>query len=224
MKKRNLYFLLIVIVVGILFLILGDDGFQEKWIPQAVRTTNSGSVVAQAHSAEAPQDEGSPTAANDPADSGRVSVAFIQWFENQAREMEKSVTDPKGKELELKTVAQKLTPPEVQFLKERSVNMKDAANNRILAVYVMTLAPEVTGEALAEIAQAPLVMQGEHPVHSPEETLAAQEKSLRRMAIDALIEQARQNPDRRGALKTAISQITDPSLREYAEKSYQKLQ
>lgn len=222
MKKRNLYFLFIVILVGVLLLVLGDDEFKEKWI---VDTTpgSADSATVKTDSAVNPQGEGSPTATNDPSDSGRVSVAFTQWFENQAREMEKSVTDPKAKEVELKTAAQKLTPSEVQFLKERSINMKDAANSRILAVYVMSLAPDVTEEALLEVAQAPLVMQGEHPVHSPEETLAAQEKSLRRMAIDALIEQARQNPDRRTALKTAIGQITDSSLREYAEKSYQKL-
>ncbi|WP_374077678.1 hypothetical protein [Bdellovibrio bacteriovorus] len=218
MSKRNLYFLLIVILVGVLLLVLGDDDFQQKWIVDTPLSTNPGSPTVQGDSTTTPQGDGSPTAANDPSDAGRVSVAFTQWFENQARDMEKSSIDPKAKEIELKAAAQKLTPPEVQFLKERSVNMKDAANNRILAVYVMTLAPDVTGEALLEVAQAPLVMQGEHPVHSPEETLAAQEKSLRRMAIDALIEQARSNPDRRTALKTAIGQITDPSLREYAEK------
>lgn len=221
MKKKNLYFLLIVIAVGILFLILGDDDFQEKWVPQSFRKSVSKNIAITEGTVS--QVQGGSSEGNEVANIPKVSAAFIQWFENEARDMEKSSADPRGKEAQLKEAVQKMEPFEVQYLKEKSLNMNQSANNRILAVYLMTLAPEVTSGALSEIAQAPLAMQGEHPVHSPEETLAAQEKSLRRMAIDSLIEQARKDEVRREQVKNVISQITDRSLREYAERSFAKL-
>ncbi|MEK2644251.1 hypothetical protein [Bdellovibrio sp. BCCA] len=221
MKKRNLYFLLIVIAVGILFLILGDDDFQEKWVPPSVRKSVSKNIAITADTAS--QVQGGSSEGNEAANVPKVSAVFIQWFENEARDMEKSSIDPKVKEAQLKEAVQKMEPFEVQFLKDTSLNMKESANNRILAVYLLTLAPEVTSGALGEIVETPLAMQGEHPVHSPEETLAAQEKSLRRMAIDSLIEQARKDELRHEQVKNIISQITDRSLREYAERSFTKL-
>lgn len=166
-------------------------------------------------------DSGSPGSSNSEAP---VSTDFIQWVTQEAFNMEKSSVDPQVKEAELVKRAQSLSPAELRYLKEKSLNLSTPANERILSTYLLTLAPEKTSEVLQEIMQEPLRLQGSFPVHSPEEVLAMQEKSLRRMAVDALLGDAQKHPEKRNSLEDAISQIKDPVLKEYAEKSYRKIQ
>lgn len=147
-----------------------------------------------------------------------VSSAFTKWFEDEARALEKSSEDSNQKEADLLIAGEKMTPGEIQFLKAAAVDMHAPANNRIFATYMLTLVPNLTAGALLEVVRMPLVMQGDQQVHSPEETLAAQEKSLRRMAIDALIKRAHKDETFMDEVRSAIDQIGDPSLRSYVEK------
>lgn len=175
----------------------------------ALRDTVSGS--------ENPE-RSSPKEATPP---GAVSESFKNWLQQEAKNLEKSAVDPNVKEVELKVYAAQLGASEILFLRDRAMDFEQtSANDRILAVYLLTLAPQHhTKGALLELTQAPLKLQGEHSVHSLEETLAAQEKSLRRMAIDQLVAGARGDEQSRSELVKQFAQIQDVSLREYAQKA-----
>lgn len=168
---------------------------------------------------DTPPNETSPP----PATEAQPAAEFQQWAANESAEVENTTTNSREKELELKTRARNLTPVEVHYLAMQSLLGTNPARQRIFTTYLLTLAPEVTQTGLQEILQAPLEYPGQHPVHSPEETLATQERSLRRMALDALLEKAKTSPETRDELRKFISQITDESLRNYAERSLEAI-
>lgn len=220
MKNKRLYLLAVLVVIGA-FLALrkekGDGGSAASWNPFSAP---SSSVTAGA-TLSAPNSSSGNAAQESVTEASAPTPAFVTWFNGEAKNLDQP-TNQKNKESELKQTAARLTTADVRFLENKTLDFKNPANERILAAYLLTLAPQ-SDAALSDMVQAPLAMAGEHPVHSPEETLAAQEKSIRRMAIDALIERARSNPALRNELSQTIAKISDPSLREYAEKSYRQL-
>lgn len=154
--------------------------------------------------------------------SEKRTKAFQDWFQKEAQEIEKSSGDPQVQEERLKKIAQELNPSEIQVLKEALLAENTSANSSILSMYLLTLAPKAS-EALEEVIKAPLKYDVDQPVHSPEETLSMQERSLRRMALDALFNRAEADSDQRERLRRVIAEIPDKSLREYAEKRLKSL-
>lgn len=154
--------------------------------------------------------------------SEKRTKAFQDWFHKEAQEIEKSSGDPHAQEDRLKKIAKELNPAEIQVLKETLLGDNTSANASILSMYLLTLAPSAS-EALEDVIKAPLKYDGEHPVHSPEETLSMQERSLRRMALEALFSRAEADSAQKDRLRRFIADIPDRSLREYAEKRLKSL-
>lgn len=218
MKDKRIYLLMVLVVLGLIRWATVDDTARPAFFSRSFFTRMEMPVSTQPGGAEIRAQEGAISAGED------VNSEFKIWFNDEVKDMEKSSLDIRAKEKSLQEAASHFSVAQIQFLKKRTMDMKSPANDRILATYVLTLAPDEFGiQALQEIVQAPLVMAGEHPTHSPEETLAMQEKSIRRMALDALLAKAQANADYRDAFLKAINEINDTSLRDYAEKSYRKI-
>lgn len=223
MKNRSFFFLLVFLIAVAVFLKLKNP---DKFEASLFSKINA--VARKDSSEQGPQTTGVNVAVavdgglKPAAENFQVTPEFVSWFSNEADKLEKPSQDPKEIEANLLTAAEKLIPAEIQFLKTKAINMQGPANDRIFAMYMLTLAPQVTVQALVDIVKMPLVMNEEQQVHSPEETLAAQERSLRRMAIDALIERGQKETSGKDVVKAAIDQITDASLRNYAEKKIER--
>lgn len=189
-------------------------GAKPTWWQSLLRTKSS-STAADNTPSSSPND--SSQAAQE------VSPEFSEKFSTEASKMEQFSGDPATRENALRTWAQALTLPEVQFLKIQALSQQSSANERILATFLLTLTSDngPGQQALLEFVTAPLQVPTDFAVHSPQETLSAQEKALRRMAIDALIEKARRqgNTDE---LQSSIDKIQDPALRDYAQKALKK--
>ncbi len=217
--KRTWIPVLVVIVLGIGLFYLGTSPNQSlqkvKQLP-IVRNILPQGILGTANNANLLSDASN---SGESAPLPPPSAEFTQWYEAESSNVENSVSSPKEKEQELRTKAQQLTPAEVQYLARLSLQKEAAANKKIFAVYLLSLAPQNTQSGLVTIIQAPLEYAGQHEVHSTEETLSMQETTLRRMAFDALLEQTKGNPMLRDRLKEIVSQMKDASLRDYAERS-----
>lgn len=161
----------------------------------------------------------SSSASPSPTPTADVTAQFQQWVDSESESIEETQADPQAKQVELAKIAEKLSPQEMHYLEKKSTDMTSTARQRIFSTYLLTLAPENTHQALEEILRAPPAYAGQQPVHSPEETLAMQERSLRRMALDALIKRVRNNPQALPELRDFVSQISDDTLRKYAERN-----
>lgn len=219
MKKSSLLLLLVILFgIGLFFFSTGPQQRLQKMkelplvrslLPQnAVNTSSDANLLGDSSSSS---EEG--------AASTPPSAEFAQWYETESSNLETSVAAPKEKEQQLRLKAQQLTPNEVQYLARITLKKEMAANKKIFAVYLLSLAPQNTQDGLVTIAQAPLEYAGQHEVHSTEEALSMQETTLRRMAFDALLEQTKGNPMMRDKLKEVVSQMKEASLRDYAERS-----
>ncbi|MDG0816257.1 hypothetical protein [Bdellovibrio svalbardensis] len=218
MKKAAL-FSVIIVCLGLLIFVLRPQN-SESLNATLPTLSSSPATSAPPHSLTPPSQGSEGTAASE---SSTVSAEFQQWFSKEAEDLEKSTAQPGNTELELRERVQNMRPEEIQYLTQQSLNMSGPAKQRILGTYLLTLAPNKTAEALLTVMEAPLQLAGDHTVHSTDETLSAQERSLRHMTIDALIEKVRQTPDFRGELTARIAQIKEPSLRAYAQKRLKEL-
>lgn len=218
--KRSWIPVIVVIVLGLGLFFLSTSPHESlqkvKQLP-IVRNVLPQNILGTANNANLLSDSSNSTGESTPLPP--PSAEFTQWYETESSNVENSVSSPKEKEQELRSKAQQLTPAEVQYLARLSLQKEAAANKKIFAVYLLSLAPQNTQSGLATIIQAPLEYAGLHEVHSTEETLSMQETTLRRMAFDALLEQTKGNHVLRDKLKEIVSQMKDASLRDYAERS-----
>jgi hypothetical protein len=156
----------------------------------------------------------------DPSVSAEVQKAvtpeFLLWFRTEIVKTESQNLNPDRLEIELKEKALALSAFEIQFLTEKVLSETAEAREKILSIYILSLAGENSETALLKIASAPLQYTEAQTPHSPEEALSMQEKSLRRLAVESLLESARQNPALKEALLAEFQNIPDPELRQFA--------
>ena len=227
MKKRQqgLYWVVgIAALAGIFILFRGPEA--HKNVNQITQSLGLSQVFSSGSSADPVNSGGFGQSANTPAvqsdSAAEVSPQFRQWLTKEAMNLESSVQDPKVKEAALKERAQSFTAIEVLHLKNQALAQDNTANDRILSTYLLTLSSAQSTKALSEIVQQPLSYPPVTEVHSVQENMAMQERSLRRMAIDSLIERAQSDQELREELPKNIAQIPDTNLREYAQKSYHR--
>ncbi|HEY1078701.1 MAG TPA: hypothetical protein VGE46_01320 [Bdellovibrio sp.] len=222
-KKHVILFLILAVITGFLVSrgFQGPKGMlQDLGVPGTEKTNAQSGATAQS----ATSTLATVGAFTTEPDQEKRQAAFQEWFQLESKELERSSADPKIQEQRLTAIAQKLNAAELSYLKNQTLAESSSANARILSVYTLSLAPEVTGSVLEDISTAPLKYVGEQQTHSPEEALSMQEKSLRRMALDSLFKRAETDLDQREKLKRIVSQIPDPALRDYAEKRLKSLQ
>lgn len=215
-----------VLILSVVILSLGAYfALSQKGSPLHQSPPPTPQPVTSPGSAPAAAERASPTPSPAPTEdsSSSLNPQFRNWFTHESDNVESSVANPQQKEQELRALVSKMTPPELNFLAQRAVDMSGAAKARIFATYLLTLEPALTQSQLLQVAVASLTVSPQAPVHSPEETLGAQERALRRMALDALFERARLHPEFRPELFAALQQIKDESLKKYAEKRKREL-
>lgn len=147
-----------------------------------------------------------------------VTPQFLLWFRTEIVKTESQNLNPEKLEVELKEKALALTSFEIQFLKEKVLSEKAEAREKILSIYILSLAGKKSVDTLLEIASAPLQFSEAQAPHSPEEALSMQEKSLRRLAVESLLETAYQDPSAKPAILAEFQKIPDPELRQFALK------
>jgi hypothetical protein len=147
-----------------------------------------------------------------------INDQFKKWFDLESESIENSTPNPDYKEAELRQKAASLSSSEIDLLSRATLETNSPARKKIFAVYLLSLAPEKTAAGLFAIVQSPYQFNDQNPTHSPEETLAMQEKTLRKMALESLLQRAAADPGFRETFRKSITQISESSLRNYAEQ------
>ncbi|ODS51066.1 MAG: hypothetical protein ABS42_00395 [Bdellovibrio sp. SCN 50-8] len=178
---------------------------EEK--PLATDLTEASPVVAEAESAE-----------ETPAEK-QEREAFVKWRQAESAKLDATQVNEDLEIVSLNDRIKKLTKTEWKEIARSVLDVKGAANERVLSAYLMgqgALNSAQSEELLKEVLSKPLPNPGPHSPHSVEETEAMKEKSLRLLVIDELIQQARQDSRKRDQLIKAVDAITDPELRSLA--------
>ena len=155
--------------------------------------------------------------------TGKTSEQFAQWLKNEAASVDRSDRANSDKDVVLRQLALQFTAENINYLRATATNKLAPANEKIVAAYLLTLAPSSSQEALQEIAQTPFSLASPQPAHSIGETTLMQEKAIRVVAIDELFIRLENDAISRQQLEAAIQKIPDPFLRQYALKRLAEL-
>lgn len=227
-KSRASRAVLAILVVAAIWVIfstnknqnLGDKYKNKAQVPAVQRDVTSESSSSSSSEAKPVTDsQAGPSAAIPPSSEENFSA----WLSEESKHLDHLVADIPEKTLQLKKMAAQLTQNQMQLLLRTSLNVSAAASERILSTFLLVEGGHHTVATLTKLATAPLSNPGPHETHSTEETLGMQDKSLRIMAIDGLVEQAKENPQARELLAKHIADIKDPYLRAYAERRLAEL-
>jgi hypothetical protein len=172
-----------------------------------------------------------PSAPATPAPTAGVSPAlppppgakseFVEFLGRESIALDSTNLDAEAAERRSMEQAEKMGPLEIQYSRD-IVLSEGSANDRVLALYLLTLAGPKAAGALREIVLAPLP-DGRVKADSEEEHRLMQEKAQRVTAIDALADQAKKDPAARDSLLRLADEVRDQGLRSYVLKKIQSL-
>jgi hypothetical protein len=146
---------------------------------------------------------------------------FVEFLGKESIALDSTNLDAEAAERRALEQAAAMGPLEIQYSKD-VVLSEGSANQRVLALYLLTLAGPKAAGALREIVLAPLP-DGRVKADSEEEHRLMQEKAQRVTAIDALADQAKKDPAARDSLLRLADEVRDQSVRAYILKKIQSL-
>lgn len=150
-----------------------------------------------------------------------AKAEFLEFLGKESIALDSTNLEAEAAERRSLDQAQAMGPLEIQYSRD-IVLSESSANQRVLALYLLTLAGPKAAGALREIVVAPLP-DGRVKVDSEEEHRLMQEKAQRVTAIDALADQAKRDPSKRDSLARMADEVRDPGLRSYILKKIQSL-
>jgi hypothetical protein len=145
---------------------------------------------------------------------------FVEFLGKESVAMDSTNVDTESAERRAMDQAASMGPLEIQYSRDTVLSGKGSANQRVLALYMLTLAGSKAAPALREIVLAPLP-DARVQAHSEEEHKLMQEKAQKVTAIDALAEQVKQDGNARDSLLRLADEVRDPGLRSYILKKIQ---
>lgn len=151
-----------------------------------------------------------------------VNPQFIQYLRAEAQRMDAPSVDQEKVQKEIEAQVEKMTPKELEYAKNIALSPNRSANEKILAVYLILNAKNSV-KTLEELITAPLKHKPNAERHSVEETAAMQEKTLRIMEIDGLLQRAVKDQSIRDSLARIATSLSDPTLKAYLIKKLKEL-
>lgn len=231
MQPKRQKFIYIILLVGVLLVFFWErDKLSstldsvEKDSKLALSPKSSGNptnTLADANNAAGTSVVQNPSLEN--SVTGKTPEQFAQWLKNEASSVDRSDRANADKEAVLRQLALQFTPENISYLRTTATAKSAPANEKIVAVYLLTLATSSSQEALQEIAQTPFSLASPQPAHSIGETTLMQEKAIRVVAIDELFIRLENDTITRQQLEATIQKIPDLFLRQYALKRLAEL-
>lgn len=152
-----------------------------------------------------------------------VDPRFSHWFQSEAALVNSTSVDQKAKETEMREIAKKLTPKQIQYLQKKAAHAQSPQVEKILSVYLLSLGGEATQGALVETASNNPNLEPAEP-HSVQEVQNNQERASRIIAIDAIAESDKPLSMRIAELQKIIQQQQDATIKNYAQRKQSELQ
>ena len=146
------------------------------------------------------------------------------WLKKESLAVDHPSINTENKIQYLTSKAKDLTKMESQFLVQSALSSSTSANEKLLAVYLLTLGRLTTLNQIVSFISAPMdqipQFDGDH---GPGQTKRVQESALRIMAIDNLYELAKTDSNAYQKLIDLVSTISDPVLQKYAKNKLQQI-
>lgn len=142
-----------------------------------------------------------------------------KWILSESVKLNDPHVDTKQKELELKKLVENFSVIEKKVVLDTAVDIKRTANERILAIYILTLDLSAGSESnLSKIAQKALPDFGPVNAHSEAEIRRGQELAGRYMALDELAKRAKSSPEALELIKKLAGEAESAEVRSYAQR------
>jgi hypothetical protein len=148
---------------------------------------------------------------------------FQKWLSDEAKDVDRPHVNSELKEQQIKKIAGRLTKAQSEQLLQTVNNPTAPPSEKILSTYLMVEGGLNTREELRAFISSPMKEQGPHEPHSEGEVNGVREKSLRIMAIDGLFTQAKNDPQAKAALASAVADSEDPYIKAYAQEKLNQL-
>lgn len=214
--KKNLIYTLL--LLGFAFILFREN----KKLSGSLDTIEIGSKKETANASGPVNSADTAGATTSPADESTTPQAknkasdFADWLRSEAELLDKNNSENQDKEIILRQKAAQFSGDEIQYLRKAATDTAVSANERITAVYFLTIASEIALPSLFDVAAAAYSLPNPQPAHSLGESTLMQEKAIRVVAIDELFIRFENNAITRSQLENGIQRIADPGLKQYA--------
>lgn len=143
-----------------------------------------------------------------------VDGNFLQSLKAEALKIDSVNVNAEEAEQKARAQVDAMGEKEIEFLAKFVTSEGASGPERIYSIYLLDMAGDRAWGALREVALTPLKERMAAP-HTMEEVKSMQEKALVYMAVDALAEQAKENPRAREELERWASEARSPEVRGY---------
>ena len=214
MNKRNLILAAAIFVL----VVIGFFAKQQKekivsLLPESVQRTISNGLTSG--SAKNPSSSPKGSSGSDPQ--------FRTWVAKESGQVERSDSQPKATEADLRVKAESLTNDQVLILKEIAQREIGSANEKIFSYYLMAIGNSAARGALVDLLKQDIPSPIDKDPHSLDSLKATQEKSRRIMAVDLCAIDARHDKKARESLTAMAQEALPLEVREYAGKKLKEL-
>lgn len=150
------------------------------------------------------------------------STELRNWVGREAKAMNSFNAEEEALKDHYQKIGENLSPEQFKLLSDVILNRKAILNERILSAYLIGYAGYSSIEDLARVISAEIKVDGAPVAHSLAETQMVQERAMRVLAINRLVDLAK-GPDKNAAnnakdqLTKLIPTIKDATLRNYAQ-------
>lgn len=143
-----------------------------------------------------------------------VDGNFLKSLKEEALKIDSVNVNAEEAEQKAKAQADAMGEKEMQFLAKLVTSDGASGPERIYSIFLLDMAGDRAWGSLKEIALTPLKERMAAP-HTMEEVKSMQEKALVYMAVDALAEQAKENPRAKEELERWAAEARSPEVRGY---------
>jgi len=152
-----------------------------------------------------------------------VSPTFAGFLEREAAALDAPTGNQEEAQERVAAAAAAMSAEDIRFAQSLALDSEGAANQRILATYLLMHGGEKSRAALWEIARAGSPSAGRAEPHSIDELKAAQARALQLMALDALADAAERDAAAREELLRRGSELRDETLRKHVQRRLQRM-
>lgn len=220
--KKSISIFLIILFGGLLLLFIkNSESSKFTWNLDFIKTTLPLNIknISQLNSDfdKSINLNSADSESNNTADSNEVSKEFKSWIETHTKMLESNNLDSEVIQKELNLKSSQLSLLEKNYLLKNLLLQNSHANFKIFSTFLLSLSPLHNSNTLIDFINSASIIDAP-PIHSPEEVLSMQEKTLKNMAISSLIEFAKKNPEQKEKIIAIINNINNSELREKALK------
>ena len=225
--RPKIYIALIFIAVGVLFFIKTKQERKRVDVTESPETSQHSLPAAALipHQANAVSSQDSVATAKKLTEVPTMNnTEFRSWIHGEAQSLNSTDVNTEEKEIQMKAVSQSLSPSEIAQLAEIVSDSNNAANDKILSSYLLTLRQnDDVIPLMVESAKKSLTDFGIPNAHSEAEFKHGQELALKMTFVDELAARSNTSATALNQLRSLASAADSNEIRVYAQRKLKEM-